>query len=153
MLPIIELESGSVDITKIGFGLDANLLQLLSKLLTFIVDGFPLLIRSLGGNTARDNDSLDSSDTRGKDQTLVITVGHNHDTDRPGGQTPRVLPDIDFALPRRIVGILNDDVEHFRAREVLSETVRGGSLDTTSGSGDEPFDSGSVQSTGEFLLL
>jgi hypothetical protein len=63
------------------------------------------------------------------------------------------LPDVDLSLANRVVGILYEDIEHVRVREVSSKAVRGAALDTTTGGGDETFHGGCVKSTGKLLLL
>jgi hypothetical protein len=60
------------------------------------------------------------------------------------------LPNVEF-VSSRVRRVLDVDSEHFR--EVLSEAVRGSSLDTSTGSRDETFDSSSVETSGELLLL
>jgi hypothetical protein len=56
-------------------------------------------------------------------------------------------------LTCRVVGILDEDVEHLRSGEVLAETVRSCPLDATTGCGDEAFYGGGVKPAGKFLLL
>jgi len=96
---------------------------------------------------------LDASYLWRKDESLVIAVDHNHNTNRPGRQTPGILPDVDLALTDRVVGVLYEDIKHVRIGEIGSEAVRGGSLNTTTGGWDEPFDGGCVETTSEFLFF
>ena len=52
-----------------------------------------VFLGGLGGVDV-DNDSLNGSNARRKDQTLVVTVDHDHHTNGTSGQTPTVLPDV-----------------------------------------------------------
>jgi len=88
-----------------------------------------------------------------KDESLVIAVDHNHNTNRPGRQTPRILPDVDLPLTDRVVGVLYEDIKHIRIGEIGSKAVGGGSLNATTGGGDEPFDGGGVEATSKFLFF
>lgn len=49
------------------------------------------------------------------------------------------------------VGVLDDDVEHFR--EVLAEAVGGGALDPAAGGGDVAFAGCGEEAAGEFLFF
>jgi len=51
------------------------------------------------------------------------------------------------------VRVLDEDVEHLRAGEVLPETMRCRALDTTARSGDKAFNGRCVESTSELFLL
>lgn len=51
------------------------------------------LLGGLGSVDGNDH-NLSGSHTRGKDETLVITVDHAHDTNGTGGVAPAVLPHI-----------------------------------------------------------
>ncbi len=153
LFPVVEFVPRGVALAQVSFGSDTSILERLGEFVAGVVDQRAGLVGRLGGDTTRHNDHLDASHTRGKNQTLVITMHHDHNTDRPRRETPRVLPDIELRLPDFILGILNRDIEHLRPGEVLSETVGGGGLDATSRGGDEAFDGGGVQTAGEFLLL
>jgi hypothetical protein len=84
-------------------------------------------------------------------------VGHDHDTNGTGGQTPRVLEHVDLGVlasltvGSRGLGVLDVDVEHLG--EVLAKVVRGTALDTTASGGDEALNSGRVVGTGKLLVL
>lgn len=112
-----------------------------------------LLFVRLDRDATRDDNSLDTRNLRREDQALVISVNHDHNTNRPGTQTPAVLPHIQLLLAGRIIRVLDNDVEHLRTREVLTETMRCCTLDTASGSRYEAFYGRRVQSTCELLLL
>lgn len=112
-----------------------------------------LLLVRLDRDSTRDDNSLDTRNLRREYQALVIAVDHDHNANRPGTQTPAVLPHIQLLLASRIIGVLDDDVEHLGAREVLTETMGSCTLDTASGSRDEALHGRRVQSTCELLLL
>ena len=148
-LPVVELPGGSVALTSVDVGADTGLLEGGEELVNLLHVCVLLLGRHLGGEADGDEDGLDLGDTRREDETLVVTVDHDHDTDDTGGQTPRVLPDVDvLAL---LGGILDGDVEHLG--EVLAQAVRGGTLDTTAVGRNVALDGGGVVTTGELLGL
>jgi hypothetical protein len=62
------------------------------------------------------------------------------------------LPDVGLGL-LRVSRILDEDVEHLRAREVLAQTVRSSSLNTASRGWDEPFESRGVQASSELFFF
>mmetsp|Transcript_28833 Transcript_28833/g.52959 ORF Transcript_28833/g.52959 Transcript_28833/m.52959 type:complete len:435 (-) Transcript_28833:189-1493(-) len=142
---MVELPAGGVVLTSIGDGANTCLLELALDLSDFSKH---LLLNFLGGVVAGDgdDDGLSLGDLGREDETLVIRVGHQHDTDRTGGNTPRVLPDKLFAL---VLGLVFD-IEHLT--KILAQAVAGGTLDGLAGLRDEGFDSGSVKGTGELLL-
>lgn len=80
-------------------------------------------------------------------------MDHDHHADGSRRKTPRVLPHVRLALLGRVVGILNENVEHLRAREVLAEAVGSCALDTASGCWDEAFQGRRVQATCELLFF
>lgn len=153
LLPIVELVTGSVPVAKICLCANADLLKLARKVRTGIVDSGTLLVSRLGGDAARDDDNLDRGNPGREDKTLVVSVDHDHDADRACGETPRVLPDESLGPAGGICRILDGDIEHLRAREVLSEAVRGRTLNSTAGGGDEALDGSCVETPGELLLL
>jgi hypothetical protein len=51
------------------------------------------------------------------------------------------------------VRVLDEDVEHLRAGEILPETMRCRGLDTTAGGGDKAFNGRCVEATSELFLL
>ena len=58
-----------------------------------ITQTLDVLGRSLGVVDV-DDDNLDGSHARRQHQSLVITVHHDHHSNRTSGQTPTVLPDM-----------------------------------------------------------
>ena len=124
--------------------------------LYLIAETLDIFGRGLGVEDVND-DHLSGSHTRRQHQTLVVTVDHNHHTDRTGGQTPTVLPDkltLYKSNPRKrhtarfsFIG----DVEHLG--EVLTQAVGSGSLDSTAVGRDEGFDGGGVETASELFLL
>jgi hypothetical protein len=84
---------------------------------------------------------------------LIVAVHHDHYTDCPRRKTPRVLPNIRLALLAGIARVLDEDVEHLRPGEVLTEAVRGAALNTAPGCRDKAFYGSGVQTSGELLLL
>ena len=148
-LPVVELPRGSVALAGVDVGADAGLLEGGEELVNLLHVRVLLLGRHLGGETDGDEDGLDLGDTGREDETLVVTVDHDHDTDDTGGQTPRVLPDMDvLAL---LGGVLDSDVEHLG--EVLAQAVRSGALDTATVGRNVALDGGGVVTTGELLGL
>ncbi len=83
-----------------------------------------------------------------EDQALIVRVDHNHDTDGARRDAPGVLVDEARLLA---LGVLEDDVEDLA--EVLSQVVRGGTLDGATGGTDVDLHGGSVVTAGELLLL
>ena len=153
LFPVIELPAGGISIPQICLCTDIGGAEALSQLLAFIINSFALLVGRLRSDTARYDDGLDTSYPWREDESLVVAVDHDHNTDTPGRQTPRVLPDVDFAPTDGVIRVLYKDIKHVRVGEVGSEAVRGGALNTTTGSRDEPFNGGGVEATGEFLLF
>ena len=153
LFPIVELVSRRVSLPQICLGSNSNLFQSCRKLFARSVNLLPVLVGCTSSNTARYDDSLNGSYPGRKDQTLVISVNHDHHTNRTGTKTPRVLPNVQLPLARRIARILYDDVEHLSPGKVLTKAVRRGSLDSSSRGGDEPLQGGRVKPSGEFLLL
>jgi len=153
LLPVVELPARGVAVAQIGLSADIGSTEALSEFFTLVVNPFAFLVGRLCSDTARHDDDLDASHLWGKDETLVIAVNHDHNTDRPGRKTPRILADVDLALTNRVVGVLYEDIKHIRIGEVGSKAVRGAALNTTSRGGDEPFDGGGVEATSKFLLF
>lgn len=154
-LPVVELEARGIVIAQIRLGLDTGLLQAGRDVLAGVVDEVKIGLGRLDGQTAGDDDGLIKRDAGREDQTLVVTVDHDHDADRAGRQTPRVLPDVDLlgliGRGGRGLGVLDRDVKH--VGEVLAETVGSTALDSTARGGDEAFDGGRVQTARETLLF
>ena len=150
LFPIIELVPRRVTLPQIRVGPNTSLPQRLREIFTSRVNIRALLICRTCGDTTRNNNDLNACHTRGKDQSLVVTMDHHHNTDDSRRETPRVLPDIGL---RAVIRILHEDVEHLRPGKVLSQTVRCCSLDTTSSGRDETFDSRGVKPTSKFLFL
>lgn len=100
----------------------------------------------------RDNNDLDLGDPRRNDQSTVISVGQDHDTNGSGRKSPRILPYVNVLRLAGLlcVGVLHGDVEHLG--EMLAKAVRGSGLDATTSSRDETFDSGGVVGTRELLV-
>ena len=143
LLPVVVLPSGVVGVTIIELGTDALVQQRLKDILA--VRGDVGHGHFLGHNG--DDDSLQRGDARGQDQTGVVTVDHNHHTERTGGEAPTGLPgNLTLALD-----VLVSNVEHLA--KVLAEVVGRGALDGTAGHGDVGLDGGGLMSTGELLLL
>ena len=153
LFPVVELPAGGVPIAQICLCADIGGAKALSKLLTFIINSFAFLVSRLRGDTARHDNDLDTSYPWRENESLVIAVDHNHDTNAPGRQTPRILPDVDLALTDGVIGVLYEDIKHVRIGKVGSKAVRGGTLNTTTRSGDEPFNGGGVEAASEFLLF
>ena len=153
LLPLVELPARGVAVAQVGLGADINSTEALSEFFTFVVNSFAFLVGRLRSDTTRHDDDLDASHLWWKDEALVIAVNHDHNTDRSGRKTPRILPDVDLAFTNGVVGVLYEDIKHIRIGEVGSKAVRGAALNTTTGGGDEPFDGGSVEATSEFLLF
>lgn len=153
LLPIIELPARGVPITQICLGADICGAEALSEFLALVINPFAFLVGSLRGDTTRHDDGLNTSYPWRKNESLVIAVDHDHNTNSPGRQTPGILPDIDLAFPDRVVRVLYKDIKHVRIGEVGSKTMRGAALNTTTRGGYEPFDSGSVEATSKFLLF
>lgn len=147
-LPVRIFESGRMH-RKIRVGSDARVLQPRHDILDALGDLRSILIARLGRHARRNDDSLNLGYPRRQDEALVVTMNHDHDTDRPRRQTPRILPNVDlFPITRRI---FDDDVEHLA--EVLTETMRRRSLNPSSDRRYETLDRRRIQSTGEFLLF
>ena len=136
LFPIIELIAWGISFTQISFSSNPRLLQSLCQFLTSPVDIPPLFIRCLRRNPTRNNNSLNTSDARWKNQSLIIAMDHDHNTNRTRGQSPRVLPYEWFGTIDRI---FDEYVKHLRTGKVLTKAMRGGCLNTTSRSRDETF--------------
>lgn len=153
--PLVELPAGGVTFSQIALGADAGVAEGGNEALNLAVELLALLIGGLGGDTDGDDDGLGVSDTRREDETAVVTVDHDHDTEGTGGQTPGVLPHVERSGLLLVValggGVLDGDTEHLT--EVLAQTVGGTTLDTTTGGGDVALNGGGVETTGELLLL
>lgn len=76
-------------------------------------------------------------------------MDHDHHTQRTGGETPRVLVRIQPTL--RLVWRLDGNVKHLR--EILTQVVGSGGLDTSAGGRDETLYSGGVITTRKLFLL
>lgn len=149
-LPVGVLESRGVSLPEIGLGPHSSSDELLldpERLVLHLV--LDLLGRVLV-DTSGDDDDLELGDARGKDESLVVSVDHDHDSDTPRRESPTVLPHVEL-LSGRTTGVLDGDVEHLG--EVLSEAVRRSTLDSSSGGRDESLDGRRVESSGELLLL
>lgn len=149
-LVVVELPSGSVTFPQVRLGPDTRRNQFPLQLGTSVVNS---LVLALGlGQTNWDDSNLLQSNPGREDQTLIITVDHDHNTDRSCRKTPRILVDKRLFLFSRssLVGMLDGNVEHLG--EVLSEMMGCSSLNTSTGGWNEPLDGGSVISSGEFLL-
>lgn len=83
LFPVVELPARGVPITQICLGADIGSAEALSELLTFIIDSLAFLVGRLGSDTTRHDDDLDTSYLWWKDESLVIAVDHDHNTDRP----------------------------------------------------------------------
>ena len=153
MFPVVKLVTRSVAVSEIGLCSDADVDQGFGKFVTRVVDLVSVCITRLGRDAAWNDDNLDGSNAGRENQSLVITVYHDHDSDGTRRKTPRVLPCINFALTGGIVGILDDDIEHFWFGEVLTKTVRGASLDTATTSWNEALYSGGIKRASELFLL
>jgi hypothetical protein len=94
-----------------------------------------------------DNHSLKWRQHGRQDQSSVVTVNHNHDTNRTSGQAPRCLP---WNLSGSFV-ILEANVKHLP--KVLSKVVRSGALNGTSRNWDVGFNSGGLESSSKLFLL
>lgn len=142
------LETWSVTISLVRLSSDVNALEILDELVDGLVNLSPDLGRDLGGHTGGDDDDLDRSHSRRGNETLIVSVSHDHDSDRSSRKTPRVLPDVH----RRsgLGGVLDFDVEHLG--EVLTETVRRRSLDTSTGRRDKTLDGGGEETTGKLFV-
>ena len=153
LFPVIELPARGVSIAQVSLCADIDSAEAPGKLLAFIIDSFAFFIGRLRSDTARHDDDLDTNYPWRDDESLVIAVDHDHNTNGSGRQAPRVLPDVDLTLTDRVIGVLHEDIKHVWVGEVGSKAVRGSTLNTTTGSGDEPFNSGGVEATSEFLLF
>jgi len=139
-LPLVELPAGRVGAlvavdTDAGGGENGN------EAVHFRIELRLLLFGGLSGDTDGDNDGLELCHTGGQDKTPVVTVDHDHDTQGTSRQTPGVLPDVErgFSLAGLSARIFYGDVEHLA--EILAQTVRSTTLDTTAGGGDVALDS------------
>lgn len=88
LFPVVELPAGGVAIAQICLGADVRSAKTLGKLLTLVVNPFAFLIGSLRSNTTRHDDDLDAGYPRGKNEPLIVTVDHDHNTNGPGRKTP-----------------------------------------------------------------
>lgn len=153
--PLVELPARGVTLSQIALSADASLAKSGNEAVDLVVELLTLLIGGLGGDTDGDDDGLGVSDTRRKDETAVVTVDHDHDTEGTGRQTPGVLPHVERSRLLLVValggGVLDGDTEHLT--EVLAQTVGGTTLDTTTGGGDVALNGGGVETSGELLLL
>lgn len=149
LLPVRPLESGRVALPQVGLDPDVDLLEPLDDLLDGVVDLLPRLLRQLDRQPGRDDDDLRRSDPRGRDHAEIVSVRHDHDTDAPRRETPRVLPDVQDAAP--LLRVLHLNVEH--PGEILAETVRGRGLNTSPSGGDEALDGRGEETAGELLVL
>jgi len=140
-LPMVEFPPGVIVFAVIADRADAYRLQGLAKLGHLVQDGGCVVI--LIGN--RDEDDLGLSHSGGDDETLVVTVDHDHGPDGSGGETPRGLPH-ELLLPGFI---LKPDIEHLG--EVLAQLMRGSALNPTSIGGHIELNSCCVVGSGEFL--
>ena len=153
MFPVVELPAGGVTVAQVCLGADVGSAKALGELLTFVINPLAFLVGRLRSNTARHDDDLHASHPWGKDESLIVTVDHDHDTDGPGRKAPGILPDVNFSLTDRVVGVLYEDIKHVRIRKVGSEAVRGAALNTTTGGRDETLNSGRIESTSKFFLF
>lgn len=153
LFPVIEFVAWSIPVAQICLGPDVCLLQCLRQFFACLVNLCTLLVGRTGTDPTGDDDDLDTCYPRGKDETLVVAVHHDHNTDRTRGKAPGILPDICLTLSTRVVRVLNEYVEHLRARKILPEAVGSGSLDPASGCWDKAFYGGGIQSSGEFFFL
>src|SRR5689334_6389993 len=87
LFPIVKLVSRGITFPQISLGPDTSLLERLCKVITALVDLGSLLVSRLSSDTAGNDNNLDTGDTRGKDQTLVVSVNHDHHTDSSGRET------------------------------------------------------------------
>jgi hypothetical protein len=149
-LPVGVLEARGVTLPQVSLSLDTDLNKVLRDTVRLVVKLLTLLVRRLCGNTGRNNDDLELSNTGRENETLVVSVDHNHHTNRPRRETPRVLPDLEL-VSSRVRRVLNGDTEHLG--EVLTKAVGGSSLDTATSGRDETLDGGGVETSGELLLL
>lgn len=143
------LETGSVSLSNVRPNPNILVLKLLHDLLDRHEHLGPLLRAELGRQSARNYDDLQWRDPGRGDHPLVVSVRHDHHSNRPRRQSPRVLPHVEDLA--RLVGVLDLDVEHLG--EVLAKAVRGGGLDSSSGGGDEALDGGGEEASGELLVL
>lgn len=146
-LPVVKLPSRSVPLPQISLCPDTRCHQFPLQLQTRIINRLVLSLTLTQPN--RDNCDLLKGDSGRQDETLVITVDHDHDTQRTGGETPRVLVRVQSTL--RLVWRLDGNVKHLG--EVLSQVVGSSGLDTSARGGDETFHSGGVITTGKLFLL
>ena len=108
--------------------------------------GIGLVDGEFFGQNRHDN-GLEGADPGWQDESRVVSVDHNHDTNGAGGESPRGLPG-NLGLARFVLKV---NVKHFA--KVLSEVVRGGSLNGPPGNGNVRFDRGGLVSTGKFFLF
>lgn len=152
-LPVVELVAWGVRLTEIGLDAEARLLKAFGDGVNLVEEGFTLVLGNLVVETAWDNDDLEVGDAWWEDETLVVTVNHDHDTNDTGGETPRVLPDKERILLLTLLGswVLDSDVEHLG--EVLTQAMGSGALDTTSSGWNVTLDGGGEKTSGELFLL
>ena len=153
-LPLVELEASRVALTVVEVGANTGGLEGLGQLVDLVDDVLAVLVRGLVVETDGNKDSLDVGNARWDNETLVVTVHENHDTDRTSGETPAVLPNVNLvsllAILDDLLVVFNGNVEHLR--EVLAQAMRCCGLDTSADGGNETLDGGRVVCARELLV-
>ena len=139
---MVELPARVVVVPVVNLGAHAERQQLTHNFLRLLND-----LRSFFLAGDRHHDDLGRRHAWRQDEAFVVTVPHDHHSDAPGGQSPRVLPgELLLSLL-----VLEPNIEHLA--EVLPQTVRGRALDSSSVGRDEALDGRRVVAAGELLEL
>mmetsp|Transcript_16690 Transcript_16690/g.27253 ORF Transcript_16690/g.27253 Transcript_16690/m.27253 type:complete len:413 (+) Transcript_16690:299-1537(+) len=143
LLPMSILPTGVVDRTIIQLASNILILQLLENASTIILEVLQWMLLTNNGHNHR----LQWGNLRGQDQSGIISMDHNHNTNSTSGQSPTRLPcNLSLAL-----FILIIDIKHLT--KVLSQMMTRGTLNRTSSHWHIRLYRSSRMPTGKLLLL
>mmetsp|Transcript_91169 Transcript_91169/g.162325 ORF Transcript_91169/g.162325 Transcript_91169/m.162325 type:complete len:631 (+) Transcript_91169:152-2044(+) len=149
--PVVELPSRRICAVIVEMNTHAGLLQLHVVIHRHLCKLCFFRVCACGLDPERNDDDLDSRNSRRQDQALVITVDHNHDANSTLSESPRILVRMLKNFSGRVLWILEGDSKHLR--KVLTKVVGSCALDGTARSRDERLHSGGVVRTRESLCL
>ncbi|KAH3662075.1 hypothetical protein OGAPHI_006256 [Ogataea philodendri] len=149
-LPVGELPTRRVVCSEIGDSTHLRGRQLLLQLGTSLVQLLFDLLGGLVGNTNRNDHDLVLRHSWRNHQSLVVGVDHHHDTNDSSRQTPRSLVSKNLWM-LRTKRVFHRNAEHLG--EVLTQVVRGSTLNTSSTGWNVTFTCGGVQSSSKLLVL
>lgn len=140
---MVKFPTGLVDVRFVNLGSDTLLLKIVSQFLALVVQCIVIIILVVDGNDY----NLILCNLGRQNQSLVVSVHHDHGTDTSCGESPGSLMNM-FLL---FMLVLKLNIEHLG--EVLAKMVTGGSLNTSTVSRDIELNGVCVYGSSKSLFL